>query len=92
MCSHSPQLEEITYLETVLQEVLLMVMKMFAERAINQGLFDPPHELLSTLGLHSKYCSMWSLSLPILQDTYMYMARYTHTHTHTHTHTAARFQ
>ena len=47
MYSHSPQPgEEITYLETVLQEVLLMVMKMFSERAINQGLFDPPHELL----------------------------------------------
>ena len=38
MCSHSPQPgEEITYLETVLQEVLLMVMKMFSERAINQA-------------------------------------------------------
>lgn len=81
MCSHSPQPgEEITYLETVLQEVLLMVMKMISERAINEGLFDPPHELLSTLGFYSKYCSMWSLSLTILQDTYMYMARYTHTH------------
>lgn len=69
----------------MLQEVLLMVMKICSERAINQGLFDPFHELQSMLAFYSTYSSMCSPSFPIIQDTH------THVWAHTHTHTPAIF-
>lgn len=49
-----------------------MVMKIRSERAINQGLFDPFHELQSMLSCYSKYSLMHSPPFPILQDTYTY--------------------